>query len=117
MLATTSERGVVKLWSMTTFQELASLTGHLNAFNSVTFSRDGRRLCAGSSPGQLFLWDITVSPPQEVGRLNGHTTTVYQLAFLGNDETLISVSETDIRAWRTGPFAGFEPNQQPLRSQ
>jgi eukaryotic-like serine/threonine-protein kinase len=53
-LATTGES--VKLWDLTSFRELATLTGHGPIFRHVAFSSDGNWVAACSSRGQLHLW-------------------------------------------------------------
>ena len=45
------------LYDMTTYQEVALLTGPVGHTNSVAFSPDGSTIVSGSQDGKVYLWD------------------------------------------------------------
>ena len=58
-LASVAEDKSIKLWSVTSDRELASLPGHEHFVNCVAFSPDGRLLATGSVDQTLKLWAAT----------------------------------------------------------
>ena len=57
-LASGSDDGTVKLWDVTTHENIATLQGHTNWVYSVSFSPDGATLASGSWDGTIKLWDV-----------------------------------------------------------
>jgi WD40 repeat protein len=49
--------GVVRVWDFGTGVELYSLKNHTRAITCLSFSRDGRRLAAGSDDTRVSIWD------------------------------------------------------------
>jgi WD40 repeat protein len=49
--------GVVRVWDLGTGIELYSLKNHTRAITCLSFSRDGRRLVAGSDDTRVSIWD------------------------------------------------------------
>src|SRR5262249_33741794 len=57
----------------------------------VAFSPDGKTLASSGDDRTIILWDTSAGT--EKRRLNGHTNTVWSLAFLDNGLTLASTGE------------------------
>jgi FOG: WD40 repeat len=58
-LAFSSEKGSVKIWSTTTFQEVQSLPFEsARPVFSVAFSPDGRHCATGHGDGFVRVWDV-----------------------------------------------------------
>jgi WD40 repeat protein len=57
-LASGSEDNMIKLWSIESQKELATLQGHSREVNSVVFSPDGKYLASGSSDKMVKLWSV-----------------------------------------------------------
>ena len=49
---------IIKLWDVTTGENIATLEGHTHGIYKLSFSADGRVLASGSS-GAILLWDMT----------------------------------------------------------
>ncbi len=57
-LASGSRDNTVKLWSVESQKEVATLQGHTSDVNSVAFSPDGKYLASGSLDKTIKLWSI-----------------------------------------------------------
>src|SRR5262249_47884816 len=58
-LASGSADNTIKLWDVTTRQELATLDGHTGLVYAVAFSPDGHTLASGGADYAIKLWDVT----------------------------------------------------------
>jgi WD40 repeat protein len=55
-LVTDGADGAVKLWDVTTSEELLSLPGHTDRVSALAFSPDGTSLVTSSADGCVRLW-------------------------------------------------------------
>ena len=80
---------------------IATLTGHTDRVESVSFSPDGQTLASGSVDETIRLWDVGTG--RVIRTLTGHTDAVWSLSFSPDGQTLASgsVDET-IRLWDVG---------------
>jgi WD40 repeat protein len=95
MLASADRDGTVKLWDMSTRQELATLQ-HKNSVYSVAFSSDGKMLASADRDKTVKLWDI--STRQELATLH-HKDFVYSIAFSPDGKTLASATSNAVTLW------------------
>jgi WD40 repeat protein len=58
MLASCSEDGTVKLWSVPSWKEVATLQGHVGPVYSVEFAHDNATLVSGGQDGIIRIWNI-----------------------------------------------------------
>ncbi|TBR57420.1 hypothetical protein B4U84_15530 [Westiellopsis prolifica IICB1] len=88
-LASGSYDSTIKIWNVTTGQEITTLKGHSNSVNSVAFSPDGKTLASRSDDGAIKIWNVTTG--QEIRTLNGYSG-VSSVAFSPDGKTLASGS-------------------------
>jgi WD40 repeat protein len=95
-----TEIGFVKVWDMTTRQEVLSLPWP-GGLSSLAYSPDGRRL-AGAGAGRLVrVWDASTG--HEDLTLRGHEGFVHRLAFSPDGRWLASCSwDGTVRIWDMG---------------
>ena len=98
ILASGSRDKTVRLWDMTTRQQLRTLAGHTSVVWSVAFSPDGRTLASGSADKTIRLWNAATG--EQCAILTGHTAPVKSVAFSPDGITLASGSEdSTVRLW------------------
>ena len=104
-LVSGSRDNTIKLWDVTTGQELRALKGHPGRVNSVALSPDGKTLLSGSAAsfgatggGQLMLWDVATG--RELRTLLKGSNEVNSVAFTPDGQVAASAGET-IKLWET----------------
>ncbi len=65
MLATGQRNGIVRLWSMATYDTSAVLLGHYSAVRDLAFSPDGGTLVTASSDTTVKAWDLAAVARRE----------------------------------------------------
>lgn len=96
-LATASEDGMIKLWTVEG-ELLRVLTGHQAGVRWVAFSPDGQQLVSASKDQTLKRWSVNSGALQQT--LRGHQSPVSYVAFSPDGETLASVGdEQTIYLW------------------
>jgi len=83
--------GTVKLWDVTTGQQIAEFKGHGRGVTKVAFSRDGKWLASGSSDNTIKIWDVATQ--NELRTLTGHTAGIESLDFSPDGKLLASASD------------------------
>ena len=88
---------MVKLWDVTTHENIATLEGHEFAVISVSFSPDGT-LLVSASLGRIKLWDVATR--ENIATLEGHTDAIWSVAFSPNGTLLASGSDDGtVKLW------------------
>ena len=90
-LATSYWGSEVKLWDVTTGQQIGSLTNNHHRVWSLAFSPDGRFLATGGADQTVRLWDVATR--QQTEQLKGHGSEVMSVAFSADGQTLASGSK------------------------
>jgi WD40 repeat protein len=96
-LATAAWDGTAKVWDLASHGLVTTLTGQLLGINCLAFSRDNRRLAVGSQDGSIKLWDTTLW--QETATFETHKGEIFDMAFLPQDGTFVSLTREEIRVW------------------
>jgi WD40 repeat protein len=101
-LATGSNDGAVRLWSVPGGKEIAVLRGHGKQVTQVAFSSDGKRLVTSSEDGTARLWAVPGGEILEI--LADHHGPVLHAAFSGDGTRLVTSSgDGTSRIWSLLP--------------
>ena len=98
VVARVNENYQIKLWEVSTGNELATLRGHSALVYCITFSPDGKSLASGSLDKTVKLWDVGTG--NELATLRGHSALVYSVAFSPDGKVLTSSSlDKTVKLW------------------
>lgn len=109
LLAAGSNEGTVRLYraSDTGLHELAAVDGPTGQIQSLAFSADNTRLAAGTSDGQVWVWDVSdPARPSELAVLSAHGKSVNDVVYgpsghhftAAGDAAVLQVWLTDVEA-------------------
>ncbi|MEN6318096.1 MAG: caspase family protein [Syntrophaceae bacterium] len=88
----------LKLWDVSTGEEIRSFTGHASLVSSVAFSPDGRYALSGSWDQTLKLWDVETG--KEIKTFNGHVNLVSSVTFSPDGRYALSGSwDQTLKLW------------------
>ena len=91
-------RREIKLWDVTTRRYIATLEGHTNWVQSVSFSPDGSILASGAWDNTVKLWDIATRT--NIATLEGHTNRITSVSFSPDGAILASgAGDNTVKLW------------------
>ncbi|MGP0063331.1 MAG: WD40 repeat domain-containing serine/threonine protein kinase [Isosphaeraceae bacterium] len=97
-----NEDNSVKLWDLSTAQELMILRGHPARVFAVAFSPDGRRIASSYMDGTVWLWDVGTG--KAVLTLLGHSQFAHSVVFSPDGRKLASGGDTTVKLWDATPL-------------
>ena len=100
MLASGSTDSTIRLWDVTTGENLSTFSGHgLIGAMSISFSPDGKVLASGSGDRVVRLWGVDTE--QVLQTLAGHAALVCSIAFSPDGQIIASSGSGDrtIKMW------------------
>jgi WD40 repeat protein/tRNA A-37 threonylcarbamoyl transferase component Bud32 len=98
MLATGSDDLTIKLWNLTTKQEIRTFKGHSSWIYAIAISPDGQTIASGSADKTIKLWNLNTG--EEIRTLKGHSDSVSSVAFSPDGKLLASSSlDKTIKLW------------------
>jgi WD40 repeat protein len=92
----------VRVWDLTTGEEIRRFEPNSGFVRSVAFSPDGRRVAAGTwnqeNGGRIHLWNVNTA--EVLNTFYGHTDIITGLAFSADGKQLFSTSwDRTLRVW------------------
>ena len=95
----------MKVWDLSSGQELRTLIGHTASVSGVAISSDGRYGLSASLDKTVKVWDL--SSGQELLTLSGHTSDVDGVALSSDGRFVLSASgDQTVKVW--GLSSGHE---------
>ncbi len=104
LLVCGSEDSTIKVWELSTGNEIHTLTAHSNFVNSIAISPDGK-FVASVGGDIVKLWELSTG--QEVRTLSGHSQLIHSVTFSPDGQMLASgANDKTIKLWN--PNTGEE---------
>ncbi|PPQ91572.1 hypothetical protein CVT25_012046, partial [Psilocybe cyanescens] len=92
---------LVRVWVVSTGEELKVLNGHTKFVRSVAFSPAGKQIVSGLNDKSVRVWDVSTGDELKV--LKGHTNWVTSVAFSPDGKQIVSGSDDNsVQVWDFG---------------
>jgi len=96
-LAIGGEDATIRIWDISTSQEVRKLEGHKEEITSMLFSKDGKQLVTGSVDKTIRIWNL--DDGKLVRTIEGLTFPAIQLALKNEGKLLVSIGATKGSYW------------------
>ncbi len=78
----------IKIWNSSTYQEIATLSGHERFIDDIFFSPDSQRIASASNDMTVRVWDVAKA--KQICLFNGHDKLVKSVAFSPDGKAVAS---------------------------
>ena len=90
----------IKVWDLSTGQEISTLRGHAAPVTCVAYSRNGERIVSGDQDNLVKIWDAENA--RELMTLEGHRASLVLVAFSSDYKEIVSVDwKESIKTWNS----------------
>ncbi len=97
VLATGSGDSIVRLWDVTTGQQIKEFIGHKANVGYVVFAADGKTMVSGSDDKTMKLWDVATG--RELFTVGGEQEPVTTPIFSPDGKTIATANKGTIKLW------------------
>ncbi len=102
-ILTGDEKGIVKIFELSTQSIIKELTGQKGRISSVSFSPNGKLIAAGSFDKTIEMWVVSELDELPI-RMTDNDAYVWDIKFTSDSKYIISAcADGDIRIWPTEP--------------
>ncbi len=106
LLASASADNSIRLWNVSTGQEVGVLKGATDQVLSLAFSPDGTKLVTGGKDKSVRIWDVATK--KITNEYKGHTDAVTSVLYSPDQKRIVSASaDKTIRVWLAGKVEGI----------
>lgn len=103
-LAVGTKDGLVKLFNVADFKELAKMEGHVGAVNALSFSANGQVLASAGADRTVRFWNAANG--QLIAAVGAHSGAVNNVAIHANNTAASSVGDDgQLKIWTVPPVA------------
>ncbi|KAH6888258.1 WD40-repeat-containing domain protein [Coprinopsis sp. MPI-PUGE-AT-0042] len=89
---------ILRVWDVSTEEEVRTLKGHTDWVRTVAYLLDGTHIVSGSEDRSVRVWDMSTG--EEVRILKGHTDSIDAVAYSPDGTYVVSASrDKSVRVW------------------
>jgi WD40 repeat protein len=109
IVASCGDDRTIRLWDVSSRQEITMLSGHASDVWTIAFSADGKQLGSGGAgrrDGTVRVWDVATARLKTV--FNPELGTIHQVAFLAGGKNILAAGAAGVTIWNPDKESGLE---------